>query len=43
MEKPPEVRISSYGSADVRKGSKKLDVLEKIIRKSLGCFGVLFP
>jgi hypothetical protein len=43
MEKPPEMRVSFYGSADVRKGSKRLDVVEKIIRKLLGCFGMLLP
>jgi hypothetical protein len=41
MEKPPDVRISLYGSANVRKGLKQFEVVEKIIRKSLGCFGML--
>ena len=43
MEKPPELRMSFYGSADVREGSKRLDVVEKIIRKSLGRLGMLLP
>ena len=43
MEKPPKMIVSFYGSADVREGSKRLDVVEKIIRKLLGCFGMLLP
>ena len=43
MEKPPDVRISLYGSANVRKGLKQFEVVEKIIRKLLGCFGMLLP
>jgi len=41
MEKPPDVRISLHGSANVRKGLKQFGVVEKIIRKLLGCFGML--
>jgi hypothetical protein len=41
MKKPPELRMSFYGSADVRKGVKQFDVVEKIIGKLLGCFGML--
>ena len=41
MEKPPELRMSFYGSADVRKGVKQFDVVEQIIGKLLGCFGML--
>jgi hypothetical protein len=41
MEKPPHVRISLHGSANVRKGLKQFEVVEKIIRKLLGCFGML--
>ena len=43
MEKPPDLRMSFYGSADVRKGLKQFNVVEKIIGKLLGCFGMLFP
>jgi hypothetical protein len=42
MEKP-DARMSLYGSADVRKGLKQFEVVEKIIRKLLGCFGMLLP
>ena len=41
MKKPPESRMSFYASADVRKGVKQFDVVEKIIGKLLGCFGML--
>jgi hypothetical protein len=43
MEKPPELRVSFDGSAYVRKGSKKLDMVEKIMRKLFGGIGMLFP
>lgn len=43
VEKPPEPRMSFYGSADVRKGLKQFDVLEKFIGKLLGCYGMLIP
>ena len=43
MEKPPDVRMSFYGGADVREGLKQSQVVEKIIRKVLGCFGMLLP
>jgi hypothetical protein len=43
MEKPPQLRISFYGSADVRKGLKQFDMVEKIIGESPGCFGMLLP
>jgi len=43
MEKPPELRMSSDGSADVRKGLKQSDVIEQILGKLLGCFGMLLP
>ena len=43
VEKPPELRMSFYGSANVREGLKQFDVLEKIIGKLLGCFGMLIP
>jgi len=43
MEKPPELRMSFYGSADVRKGVKQFDMVEKIIGKLFGCFGMLLP
>jgi hypothetical protein len=40
MEKPPELRVSFYGCSDVREGLKQLEVVEKFIRKLLGCFGM---
>ena len=43
MEKPPELRVSFYGSADVREGLKQFEVVEKIIRKLPGRFGMLLP
>ena len=43
MEKPPELRMSLYGSADVREGLKQFEVVEKIIGKLLGCGGMLLP
>ena len=43
MEKPPEWRVSSYGSADVRKSVEQFDVVEKIIGKLLGCLGMVLP
>jgi len=43
MEKPPELRISLYRSADVREGLKQFDVVEQVIRELLGCFGMLLP
>jgi hypothetical protein len=43
MEKPPDVRMSFYGRTDVREGLQELDVIEKIIGKLLGCFGMLLP
>ena len=43
MEKPPDLRMSFYGSADVRKGLKQFNVVEKIIGKLFGCFGMFLP
>ena len=43
VEKPPDVRMPFYWRADVRKGLQELEVVEKIIGKLLGCFGMLFP
>ena len=43
MKKPPEPWMSFYGSADVRKGLKQVDVVEKIVGKLFGCFGMLIP
>jgi hypothetical protein len=43
MEKPPELTMSFYGSADVRKGVKQCDVVEKIVGKLFGCFGMVRP
>ena len=43
VEKPPELRVSLYGSADVRKGLKQFDVVEKVIRELLRCLGILLP
>jgi hypothetical protein len=43
MEKSPELRMSHYRSADVRKGLKQFDVVEKIIGKLLGCFRMFLP
>ena len=43
MEKPPDVRMSFYRSAHVRKGLKQFKVVEEIIRKLLGGFGMLLP
>ena len=43
VEKPSELRMFFYGSADVRKGLKQFDVLEKIISKLLGSLGMLLP
>ena len=43
MKKPPDVRMRSYRSADVRVGLKKIEVIEKIVSKLLGRFGMLFP
>ena len=41
MSKPPEPRMSFYASADVRKGLKRLNMVEEIIGKLLGCFGMI--
>jgi hypothetical protein len=43
MEEPPDARISLYRSANVRKGLKQIEVVEKIIRELLGGFGMLLP
>jgi len=43
MEKPPDARISLYRSANARKVLKQFKVVEKIIRKLLGGFGMLLP
>jgi hypothetical protein len=43
MEEPPDVRMSLYGSADIREGLKQFEVVEKIVRKSLGCCRMLLP
>ena len=43
VEKPPELRMSFYGTADVGKGLKQFDGIEKIVGKLLGCFGMLLP
>ena len=43
MEKPPDLRMSSYERADVREGLKQFDMVEKIIGELLSCFGMLLP
>lgn len=43
MEKPPYVGMSLYGSPDLREGVKQFEVVEKLIGKLLGCFGMLLP
>ena len=43
VEKPSELRMFFYGSADVRKGLEQFYVLEKIIGKLLGSFGMPLP
>ncbi|HEV2199703.1 MAG TPA: hypothetical protein VGR73_07770 [Bryobacteraceae bacterium] len=43
MEKPPELRMSLNGSADVRQALKQFDMGKEIIGKSLGRFGMLLP
>jgi hypothetical protein len=43
MEKSPDLGMSLYGSADVGKGLKQFDVVEKIIGKLFGCFGMFLP
>jgi len=43
MEKTPELRMSFNWSTDEGKRSKRLDMVEKIIRKSLGRFGMPLP
>ena len=43
MEEPPDVRMSLYRSANVRKGLKQFEVVKKILRKLLGRFGMLLP
>jgi hypothetical protein len=43
MEKPPDVRVSLYRSADVWKGMKQFDVAEKIIGELIGRIGMIIP
>jgi hypothetical protein len=43
MQKLSDVGVPSYGWADVREGLKQVEVIEKILRKLLSGFGVLFP
>ena len=43
VEKPTNVRMSLDGSADVRKGLQKIDVVEKIAGELLSCFGMQIP
>jgi len=43
VEKPPELRMSLYWCPDVRMSAKQFDVVEKIISKLFGCFGVVLP
>ena len=43
MEKAPDVRMPFYGSADLGESLKQFDVVEKIIGKLLGSFGMLLP
>jgi hypothetical protein len=43
MEKPPDLGMSFYGSADVRKGLEQFDVAQKFIGKLLGGFRMLPP
>jgi hypothetical protein len=41
MEKPPDLKVPFYRATDVRKGFKKIEVIEKIVGKPLSRFGVL--
>jgi len=41
VEKPSDVRMSFYGSADVREGLEQIDVVEKIIGELFGCIGMV--
>lgn len=43
MEHPPDLRVSFYGSAHERKGFEQSEVVEKIVGKLFGCFGMLLP
>jgi hypothetical protein len=43
VEKPPDLRVASYGSTDVGESLKQSEVVEKVVRKFLGCIGMLLP